>query len=355
MQKTKSSASKRRYFKRYWSEVITRFNKDWSIRDCYYFEVGADNYAIKQIVHRYDGFVFKYDETKLDDKDGGLAEGALLLDETEYLPITKDAFYAIWDAPHTNQFSIKNLAFDEHWRMAWYNLNVDTTEAQLKAQELIICGTYKDIFLFELGYNLPSEFYFLQINEGSALITYTTTTEWDEAAQSAQVWIDRLQAAANSVYSQIDSEKLNRPTKVLVDGTQQDATFSTWRNMDWGVEKFRGAHLKINDTTHSKVNTYISMEDLLSELQASLPPNIHMQNCFFCRYSNYKVAGNDNDGDLYCFKHCKQKCTKCKNKHDFIDLFETEAGQYIKVEETFYCDEFEILQPTDVNYKFTKP
>lgn len=105
---------KMRYFKRYHHDVITRFNKDWSTRDCYYFEVGADDYAVKQINQRYDGYVFKYDETYLEDNDGGLAEGALMLQEPEYLPIKKTEFYALWDAVFSNTFAIQNLTFDDH-------------------------------------------------------------------------------------------------------------------------------------------------------------------------------------------------------------------------------------------------
>jgi hypothetical protein len=344
-----------RYFKRYFHDVITRFNKDWSMTDCYYFEVGADNYAIKQIQRRYDGYVFKHDESNLDDSNGGLAEGALMLDEPEYLLIEKNEFYAMWNTNHTNQFAIQNLIFDDQWRMSWYNLNVDSSEAQLKVQELIICGTYANTFLFELGYRADSAFYFLQINEGSAHILYSTATEWAEIANVAQLWIGRLQKAASKVYAQPECDKLQRPAKVLINGKQQTASFTTWRNMDWEIEKFRGAQLQIGDDIYSKVNTYIGMEEVLRELQASLPANIHMQNCFFCRYSHYLVAGNDNYGDLNCFKHCKVKCVSCENKHDYIDLFETEVGKYIKVEETFYCDEFAALQETDSNYKWTKP
>lgn len=82
--------------------------------------------------------------------------------------------------------------------MAWYNLNVDATEAQLKGQELIICGTYRDIFLFELGFDIKKNGYFLQINEGEALTTYNKAATWAEIAKTAQMWIDRLQETTNN-------------------------------------------------------------------------------------------------------------------------------------------------------------
>jgi hypothetical protein len=107
-----------RYFKRIYSDVITRFNKDWSTVDTYYFEVNEANYVEKQIVKNYVGKVFKYDNINLQDENGGLAEGALDLEEEQYEQITKEAFYALWDRPFTNTYLVKQLAFDDLWKFA---------------------------------------------------------------------------------------------------------------------------------------------------------------------------------------------------------------------------------------------
>jgi hypothetical protein len=95
-----------RYYKRNYEEIIQRFNKDWSAIDWYYFEVGEDNYAPKQIQITYENKVFKYDETNIEDDNGGLAEGALKIEE--YTPIEKDEFFALRGKEFTNTYLVSN-------------------------------------------------------------------------------------------------------------------------------------------------------------------------------------------------------------------------------------------------------
>jgi hypothetical protein len=182
-----------KYFKRVHSQTITRLKKDWKSWEWYYFEVGDDDYAVKQLQKDHLGKVLKYDSNKLDDEYGGLAEGALDLAEEQYVSIKKDEFYALWNTIYTNQYVIRNLIFNDDWNFSWYNLNLNTTENDLKKQELIICGTHRNLFTMELGFNTDSDFFFLQINKDDELLIYTTTTEWAEMANVAQVWIDKLQ------------------------------------------------------------------------------------------------------------------------------------------------------------------
>jgi hypothetical protein len=345
---------KQKYYKRYWSEVIIRFNKDWSATDCYYFAVSDDNYAVQQIKITDEGKVYKHDQNNLQDVNGGLAEGSLELDDEQYIALTKAEFDALWNRSFTNRMDVKNIRFDEHWKMAWYNLNYNTNEQDLKDKGLIFCGTYKDIYCVNVEYLVPDNFFRLNVAEGTANLRWTTTDTWDEMAKITQLWVDYIEENTDRIYSRSATEKLERPAKVLIGGVLQDALFTTWRNMDWEIEKFRGVHLNIGKTIYSKINTYTNFEDLMLSLQESLPENIRIQNCFFCRYSNYAVWGNDNFGDLNCFKHTKQKCISAKNKHDIIDLFETEAGKYLKVEESFYCDDFAAITEMDFNYKSTK-
>jgi hypothetical protein len=338
-----------KYFKRLHSEIIQRFNKDWSAWDWYYFEVGEDNYAVKQIVRNYVGKVFKYDEQYLEDENGGLTEGALLVEE--YETITKEEFYALWNKNFTNNYLVKQLQFDNQWKMAWYNIDYNKTEQELYDGNLILCGTYKDIFLLEVEYGEYNNFLHYSISEGSANIKYGTVDNWDELVSSVQIWIDYIEQNANKVYVKPEAEKVERPMKVLVDSVVEDATFSMYRNMDKGIERFRGAYLQTAKENFAHINTYIGVEDLLIKLQEGLPKNILIQNCLFCRYSSYMVAGNDNYGDLNCFKHCKEKCENRKNKNDIIDMFETEFSRSQKVEETFYCEEFKTIEKSNFVFK----
>jgi hypothetical protein len=340
-----------RYFKRIYSEVITRFNKDWSKVDTYYFEVNETEYVEKQIVRNYEGKVFKYDNNNLQDENGGLAEGALDLQEEQYEQITKEAFYALWNKPFTNTYLVKQLTFDDHWKFAWYNIDYNKTEQELYDGNLILCGTYKDVFLLEVEFSEHSNYLFYKINEGSANIKYGTVDNWNELVSCVQLWINYIEKNAGIIYSKPELEKIERTMKVFVDGTAQDATFSMYRNMDWNIEKFRGAYLKTTNENFAHINTYISVEDLLIKLQEGLPENVLMQNCLFCRFSNYMVAGNDNFADLNCFKHCKEKCNSLKTKNDIIDIFESEYSKSERVEETFYCEEFEAVEENDYVFK----
>jgi hypothetical protein len=340
-----------KFYKRIHSEVITRFNKDWSAVDTYFFEIDQNNYAEKQIVKDYEGKVFKYDKNNLQDENGGLAEGELDLQDEQYEQITKEAFYALWDKPFTNTYLVKQLQFDTNWKFAWYNIDYNKTEQELYDGNLILCGTYKDVYLLEVEFSEHSNYLFYKINEGCANIKYGTVDNWDELVNCVPIWIDYIEKNADAIYSKPDSEKVERPMKVLVDNVLQDANFSMYRNMDKGIEKFRGAYLNISNGNFAHINTYIGVEDLLINLQEGLPDNVLMQSCFFCRYSNYNVAGNDNYGDLNCFKHCKEKCKSLKTKNDIIDLFTSEYSKSKKVEETFYCEVFEPIKENNYVYK----
>jgi hypothetical protein len=243
------------------------------------------------------------------------------------------------------------LQFDNHWKMAWYNIDYNKTEQELYDGNLILCGTYKDIFLLEIEFSEHGNFLFYSISEGSANIKYGTVNYWDELVSCVQLWIDYIEKNAATVYAKPETEKVYRSIKVLVDGVLIDAVFAMYRNMDWDVEKFRGAYLQIEEENYCHINTYIGVEDLLLQLQESLPENMLIQSCFFCRFSNYNVVGNDNFGDLNCFKHCKEKCKAIKIKNDITDLFNGDFDNSKKVEETFYCDEFEAIQENDFVFK----
>jgi hypothetical protein len=120
--------------------------------------------------------------------------------------------------------------------------------------------------------------------------------------------------------------------------------------MDWHVEKFRNVELEIGENKFAVIDTFESFEQLFIDLQKSiLKEGYSIHTCFFCRYSSYNIYGNDNFGDLNCFKYCKEKILAVKSKHDMVDFFENLKMQ--KVNETDYCEEFEMIQPGDYVYK----
>ena len=89
---------------------------------------------------------------------------------------------------------------------------------------------------------------------------------------------------------------------------------------------------------------------MLLNLKQSLPQNYRIETCFFCRFSSYSVYGNDNFGQLICFKNCKETFLNIKDKDDYIDVL-NELEVVNKVEETHYCDEFQLIKASDWIYK----
>jgi hypothetical protein len=228
-----------RYYKRSFEEVIKRFNKKWTAIDWYYFEVGVDDYPTKQIQVRYDGNVFKYDEDYLESYNGGLAEGALNIEE--YTVIEKEEFLPQWEQPFTNTYLVEQLNFDNHWKFAWNNIYYNKTEQQLYDTNQILCGTYKDIYLLAIARPDYSNYLQYEVKEGTAHIKYGTADNWDELVACVQLWIEYIQTNASTIYSKkLAKEKLERIVKVSVNGNIQTAFWATYRNMDWEIEKFRG-------------------------------------------------------------------------------------------------------------------
>jgi hypothetical protein len=86
-----------RYFKRRWDESRGDEYDSWGA-STWYFEVGDDGYAVRQL-ERYDhGEILKYDETHLDDEFGGLGEKALELDDFAPFEIDRQEFESVWSS-----------------------------------------------------------------------------------------------------------------------------------------------------------------------------------------------------------------------------------------------------------------
>jgi Cysteine-rich CPCC len=177
-----------------------------------------------------------------------------------------------------------------------------------------------------------------------------------------------LDFGACDIYSM---HSVRTPTKEEIKDTEQEKNFNigislinnleptnlipailtTWRNMDDGIEKFRSIRLVVGKDTYKIHKTYEGFEDLFIDLQNHLPQHHQIETCFFCRFSCYHPVGNDNFGELDCFKHCKQEFVAADNKHKLLDLYEAEHGTYKKVEEPHYCNEFQAYKKGDWIYK----
>jgi Cysteine-rich CPCC len=139
--------------------------------------------------------------------------------------------------------------------------------------------------------------------------------------------------------------------KVRNDNEIFDANLSCWINKDYGLQESQIVELSLNNETFSIINFHEDFENMLFNLQKSLPPNYKITTCFFCRFSCYHPVGNDNFGALDCFKKCKEKMAKVEGKHELLELYREEKNNVQKVEETSYCVEFQLVEKDDWVYK----
>ncbi|WP_299312669.1 DUF6304 family protein [uncultured Aquimarina sp.] len=96
------------------------------------------------------------------------------------------------------------------------------------------------------------------------------------------------------------------------------------------------------------------MEDALIALQNQLPENIYLKTCLSCKYGNYSPFGNGMFGNVYCFKNIKEQLVAVNDKTDLLDIWTKEAmesGDIFSVQETFDCDEHQLLSEDDWVYK----
>ncbi|WP_299626575.1 DUF6304 family protein [uncultured Tenacibaculum sp.] len=78
----------------------------------------------------------------------------------------------------------------------------------------------------------------------------------------------------------------------------------------------------------------IAAENLLKKLKSEYV----FKNCFGCNFSDYSPFGTSTFGSMMCFKNQKEKYLKVKTKAEYFNL----DVCYSHVQETFYCNEFEI-------------
>ncbi|WP_299602989.1 DUF6304 family protein [uncultured Aquimarina sp.] len=96
------------------------------------------------------------------------------------------------------------------------------------------------------------------------------------------------------------------------------------------------------------------MEDALIALQNQLPAHIYINTCLSCKYSNYSPYGNGMFGGIYCFKKIKEQLKSLHDKTDLFSIWTKEAmdkGDIFSVQETFDCEEHQLLTNNDWVYK----
>jgi Cysteine-rich CPCC len=338
------------FYKRFWHETTGDVLTNHRGTSAYYFEATYEGEVLKQIEEYGNGKVLKYSSSQLEDEFGGLSKVPLDLEDEQFFSINKDTFFALWDKPISNTFLIEEITVSDKWNIGEFYLKQNQTEAELKKQQTILKADLGHRFILDLTYEDHAK-YLLEIKEGNTWIHYFTYPLWREAATATNKWLGEIEEVAKTIDIRKIEETKAFNVRVNIDNTIVSAKLTTWRNMDWDVEKFRNIQIEIRDETYSIIDTFTDFENMLIALQKSLPENYKIEICFFCRFSGYMVAGNDNFGDLDCFKKCKNKFVEAIDKHTLIELYESEKDATVKVEETDYCEEFIQVKAEDWVYK----
>jgi hypothetical protein len=344
------------FFKRHWNESTGEPLTDAWGTSTYYFETDSKGEVLRQIVIYANGKTLKYSNLNEEDEFGGLSEKDLDLKDAEYGLLRKNDFFRLWNVSKMETFAKNKLHF-LGWLMPLFKEKIMYPNPTFKEDELLISATLDHRFALDLSYQKGGDhfprngFFLLQVDEGHTGIHYFTYMNWDEAVAATQQLIDEVQAANLVVDARKEEESKVYDVRVRVDNQLVMSKLTTWRNMDWEIEKFRNIEIEVGEETFSIIDTFTDFENMLLALQKSMPKNYVIETCFFCRFSGYHPVGNDNFGALDCFKNCKTEYLKIKGKHPLFELYDKEKDAIFKVEETHYCTDFQLVKETDGAFK----
>ncbi|WP_193015387.1 MULTISPECIES: DUF6304 family protein [Gammaproteobacteria] len=95
------------------------------------------------------------------------------------------------------------------------------------------------------------------------------------------------------------------------------------------------------------------VENALIDLRQRLPNRCQINCCLSCKYSSYHPVGNNDFGDLACFKYAKNALSHVKDKYALLDIWDNtyQENQRSQVQETFICSEFIHSSEEDWLYK----
>lgn len=344
------------FFKRYWNETTGDTKTDGWGPSWYYFETETNGDVLKQIVVYKEGGIQKYSPLHVEDAYGGLSEIALDLTDDGYEKMSKSDFFALWNTPIIETFSKNKLHF-VGWHLPVFNEKILYPNPQFKEDEKLIIATLDNRFALDLSYHKGEDhfprsgFFLLKIDEGHTGIHYFNYMNWEETTAATQKLINEVQVANKTVDARKEEEARVFEVRLIIDNQLVMSKITTWRNMDWDVEKFRNIQIEIKDEVYSIIDTFTDFENMLLALHNNLPKNYKIETCFFCRFSSYNPVGNDNFGALDCFKNCKKAFSKVDSKTTLFEVYDHHADDIFKVEETHYCDDFSPIKTGDWVFK----
>ncbi len=259
-----------------------------------------------------------------------------------------------WRNSLSNNYLVQKFNLTKDWKTSWDNIIYNINDKDLKEKGLLLVAI-NERFVIDAEYQRNPDKYAINVKEGQLSIDRFQSQHITEVVEKMNDWI----AIINKKIIEIKENKTDEvnhiekifDVRIRIENQVYPSKLTLWMNYDYGIEKIRNVKLKVLEKTFIIENTFEDYERMLFDLQITLPKNYKVETCFFCKFSNYFVAGNDNFGDLNCFKNCKEVLINVKTKHDIIDAFENGKEKILKVEETHFCKEFEKYTKDDHLYK----
>jgi hypothetical protein len=251
----------------------------------------------------------------------------------------------------TNKNLTKNINLTEKWRQDWHTIISEQFGIKSEQKGIWLLAT-QERFTIELNYNREPNDCTLSIKESELVIFRHQSPDLEATKIILNNWIEKLNAKIEIILDNTGDEIRQFEVRMNIYNKPQIAMLKCWINWDWGHAQIRNVTLQIGEEIKQINYTFTDFERMLFHVQRNeLSEERRIETCFFCRYSCYNVAGNDDFGDLNCFKHCKEEIIKPKEKHALMALFVSEKDKIAKVEETHYCAEYQEVVPGDWLYK----
>ncbi len=249
----------------------------------------------------------------------------------------------------TNENLTKNIKISDKWQQDWHTIITEQYGVKSKQKGIWLLANLER-FSIELTYKREPNSCKLVIKESEVIVLHHSSEDLESTKTLLNSWIEKIEDKVETILINAGDECRTFTLPINIHNKIEQAELKCWINWDWGHAQIRNASLKIGEEIVFTQNTFTDFERMLFHLQRNeLSEDRRIQTCFFCRYSTYNVAGNDDFGDLNCFKTNKKAVTRVKNKHDIIALFERESS--IKVEETHHCPDYADVVPGDGLYK----
>jgi len=141
--------------------------------------------------------------------------------------------------------------------------------------------------------------------------------------------------------------------QVIID-TVEKKTFTTDLTLEYDLGKPKLPNLnrfdyKLRITTKIDEQTFEGVsdcyfEDAFDQILKQIGDRYKFRNCYGCLYSDYSPYGQRGFGGMYCFVRQKEKYLKVDIPKDSYkyDYLEALAYDYDVVQETYFCDKYEI-------------